>query len=214
MGTSRITGRAAVGWLLVIFLLAAALGLWLGARVFAPAAKPTLQSAVLYPEPRTPAPFELSRSDGGTLVPADFQGHWSVLFFGYTHCPDICPTTLATLGEAWQLLGTDGLQERLRVIFISVDPGRDSPAELGRYVGHFSPDFLAATGSDEQLQRLGGSLGVMYARHDAGGDSGYAVDHSAALFLIDPAGRAVGAVPPPISAGALAADLRSIVTTH
>jgi len=210
MTTPQPAIRVSAIWLILVTAFAAAIGLWAGTRLFATPPQPPLQGTLLYPTPRTLPDFTLLRSDGGTLGPADWKGRWTVVFFGFTNCPDVCPTTLATMKQAWATLVADGLADRVRFDFISVDPERDTPAQLGRYVGFFSKDFVAATGSDEELTRLTRALGLVYFREPAR-DGHYNVDHSASLVIIDPDGRQAGLVQPPVDAARLAADLRTLV---
>jgi protein SCO1/2 len=208
MYSLRRAGRVSATYLILIAAVAAALGLWLGSRAFAPKTPP-LSEAVLYPVPRTVPDFRLSRADGGPLTRADWTGRWTVVFFGYTNCPDVCPTTLATFKQVWVKLAAAGVAERLRFDFISVDPERDTPEQLKKYVGYFNKDFVAATGSDEQLTRLTRALGLVYAREPTGhGD--YSVDHSASAVLIDPSGRQIGLFRPPFDAAKIAADLAAL----
>lgn len=203
-------GRVSTGLLIVIAALAAALGLWFGNRWFNPE-PPKLQAALLYPQPRAVPEFELQRANGGTLTLADWKGRWNLVFIGFTHCPDVCPTALAILKQAWTHWQQDGHAKDVQVNFISVDPARDTPDVLKTYVGFFSPDFVGATGSDAELDKLAKSLGLVYARHDT--DSGdYAVDHSANILIIDPQGRLAGMFRPGnYDADSLVADIDSLI---
>jgi protein SCO1/2 len=209
MHSSRRAGRVSANTLILIAAVAAALGLWLGSRVFAPAQSPQLAAAVLYPTPRAIPDFHLARADGGDLTLADWKGRWTVAFFGYTNCPDVCPTTLATFKQVWTTLHTAGVVDRLRFDFISVDPERDTPAKLSKYVGYFSGDFVAATGSDQELTALTRALGLVYARTPTG-NGDYSVDHSASAIIIDPLGREAGLFRPPFVAKDIAADLEKL----
>jgi len=202
-------GRVSATHLILIAAVAAAFGLWLGSRAFAPAPAPKLAAAVLYPEPRPLPDFHLTRADGGTLTAADWKGRWTVAFFGYTNCPDVCPTTLATFKQVSATLRAQGLADRWRFDFISVDPERDTPERLASYVGYFSKDFVGATGTDEELTALTRALGLVYAREPTG-NGDYAVDHSASAVIIDPSGREAGLFRPPFSAAAIAADLKTL----
>ena len=216
MNRPRIAGRVSANWLILIAALAAGLGLWLGMRAFAPAgaALPTLQSMVPFPHPRALPDFELARSDGARLTRADWTGRWTIAFFGYTNCPDVCPTTLATFAQAWKKLDP-AARGKLRFDFISVDPARDTPAQLARYVGYFDKDFVAATGSDEQLMPLTRALGLVYSREaPTDGNGSYAVDHSASAVVIDPDGREVGLLRPPFDAAKIAADLDALARSR
>jgi len=207
MISSRTAGRVSANWLILIAALAAALGLWAGARWSGPrtTALPEMASVVRYPAPRALPEFQLARSDGKPLTHADWKGRWTIAFFGYTHCPDVCPTTLATFKQVWKLLDADA-RERLRFDFISVDPARDTPEVLNRYVAFFNPQFIAATGDDAELTRLTRALGLVYARGEPK-DGTYEVDHGASAVLIDPNGNQVGLLRPPFDASKIASDL-------
>ena len=208
----RTHGRASATVLILVAAFAAALGLWYGARTLDRPAQPALRSALLYPAPRALPAFDLVRSDGKALTLADWKGPWTVAFFGFTNCPDICPTTLATFKQVWKQLDP-AMRERVRFDFISVDPARDTPELLARYVGYFSPDFVAATGTDEQLTRLTRALGLVYTRGEPK-DGTYSVDHSASAVLVDPEGRQAGVFRPPFEAAAIAADLATLAGTR
>jgi protein SCO1/2 len=208
MSTLLRTGRVSATYLILLAAVAAAVGLWFGSRTFAPSA-PKLAAAVLYPSPRELPDFKLQRADGNALTRADWNGRWTVAFFGYTNCPDVCPTTLATFKQVFAKLAADGIAGKVRFDFISVDPGRDTPDVLAKYVGYFDKDFIAATGSDEELTKLTRALGLIYSREPTG-NGDYAVDHSASAVLIDPAGREVGLFRPPFDAKAIAADLKTL----
>ena len=209
MPSCRCAGRASATHLILIAAVAAAFGLWLGSRAFVPAQAPKLVAAVLYPAPRPLPDFHLTRADGTPLTAADWKGRWTVAFFGYTNCPDVCPTTLATFKQVAATLRAEGLADRWRFDFISVDPERDTPERLAGYVGYFSKDFIAATGTDEELTALTRALGLVYARVPTGSGD-YTVDHSASAVIIDPGGREAGLFRPPFSASAIAADLRTL----
>lgn len=206
----RNAGRVSATWLILIAAIAAALGLWLGARQFGAPPRPNLSAAVFYPAPRALPEFRLTRSDGQPLTLADWKGHWTVAFFGFTNCPDVCPTTLATFKQVWNTFDA-ATAAKLRFDFISVDPARDTPEQLARYVGFFSKDFVAATGSDEELTRLTRALGLIYARGEPA-DGTYSVDHSASAVIIDPQGRQVGLFRPPFEAAKIAADLKTLAS--
>jgi protein SCO1/2 len=208
MHSMRRAGRVSATYLILVAAVAAAIGLWLGSRAFAPSA-PKLAAAVMYPAPRELPDFKLQRADGAALTKADWTGRWTVAFFGYTNCPDVCPTTLATFKQVFAKLAGDGIADKVRFDFISVDPQRDTPEQLSKYVGYFDKDFIAATGSDEELTKVTRALGLIYSREPTG-NGDYAVDHSASAVLIDPAGREVGLFRPPFDAKAIAADLKTL----
>jgi protein SCO1 len=197
---------------ILIAAFAAAFGLWLGTRYFATPSAPRLATAVLYPQPRPLPEFSLTQSNGKPLTLADWRGHWTLAYFGYANCPDVCPTTLAEFKQVWMQLNKRGALDQLRFDFVSVDPARDTPDVLSKYVGFFNPDFIAATGSDQELTKLTHALGLLYTRTaTANGDE--AVDHSASVVIIDPQGQLVGMFRPPFAAEAIAADLAQLTTT-
>jgi protein SCO1 len=207
----RMSGRVGATALILVGALAAAIGLWFGAAAFFPHA-PRLAAAVLYPAPRALPAFTLMRSDGAPLTLDDWKGHWTVAFFGYTSCPDVCPTTLAAFKQVWKRLDP-ATARAVRFDFISVDPERDTPAQLARYVGYFDRDFVAATGSDGELTRLTRALGLVYSREPAA-DGTYTVDHSASAVIIDPDGNERGLFRPPFEAAAIASDLAALVASR
>ena len=196
-------------WLILIGALAAAIGLWLGSRQFG-AARPVLDNAVLYQQPRPLPEFRLQQADGKPLTAADWHGRWNVVYFGYASCPDVCPTTLAAFKAAWKTLGERGLADRVRFDFVSVDPQRDTPEQLGKYVAFFSPDFVAATGSDDQLTALTRALGLLYTR-TTNADGAIEVDHSGSAVIVDPDARLVGIFRPPFAPAALVHDLTALI---
>jgi len=162
-------------------------------------------AALLLPQ-RAPLPAFRLAGTSGPVTADGLKGRWSVLFFGYTHCPDICPTTLAALAAALDALPPQA-RGRVRALFVSVDPRRDSRARLADYVAYFGAGIEAATGDTDQIERLARAVGAYYALEEPGPDGGYLVNHSASLFLVDPAGRFAGVISPPLEAKALAGTL-------
>lgn len=179
----------------------------LGRRPLAP---PTTTALLLH-HPKPLPDFSLVDGDGKLFTRASLVGHWSFLYFGYTHCPDACPTTLAALAQSLHGLGND---EHPQVVFVSVDPKRDDPKLLKGYAAYFDPSFLGATGSLEQLQEFTAALGVAYAYGPKDKSGNYSVDHSVAVFLIDPAGRETAVFSPPFEPKRTAADYRAIVAYY
>jgi protein SCO1/2 len=210
MTSSAPASHRAFVWLILVAALAAAGGLWLGGRLSEGPRAPALDSAVLYPQPRPVGEFRLGQASGKPLTLADWRGHWNIVYFGYASCPDVCPTTLATFKAAAKTLADRGLADRVRFDFISVDPQRDTPEKLGAYVGFFNPDFVAATGTDEQLTDLTRALGILYSRR-VGSDGLVEVDHSGSAVIVDPQARLVGMFRPPFAAAALANDLSKLI---
>ena len=132
--------------------------------------------------------FTLTDFDGRTRTLQDFKGKAVVIFFGYTQCPDVCPTTMSEMVQVKQMLGDDG--DRLQVLFISVDPERDTPEVLKAYMQSFDPSFLALyAGSPEKLDALARDFKIYYKRVDGKVPGSYSMDHSAASYAYDPEGR-------------------------
>lgn len=148
--------------------------------------------------------------DGQPYGNAQLTGGWTLLFAGFTHCPDVCPTTLGIMKQVEARLPAPGVQ----LVFLSVDPARDTPEILHRYVRHFSGTMRGVTGSNEQLDALCASLGLAYVKVPGASDDAYTMDHSAALVLIDPLGRVAGYFSPPHRADALAADLAAVLKSR
>jgi protein SCO1/2 len=132
--------------------------------------------------------FQLTDDDSRAVTARDYRGEVVLLYFGYTHCPDICPTTLATLSQAIKGLGTDA--NRVRVLFVTVDPQRDSAALLRRYVGYFGPQFVGLRAADAQLRPLATRYDANFHRDASDRDGNYAVQHSSAVYIFDEQGRA------------------------
>jgi protein SCO1/2 len=209
--------------LILMAALAAGLGLWAAQVHFGnPHARPAasartmasdavdparLATVRLYPQVRALPPFELQQSDGTTLTADELHGRWTLVFLGFTHCPDVCPTTLSDLAQAQKAWADLPEATRPRVLFVSVDPERDTPAKTGEYAAFFHPDTLAATAPVPALEAFAASLGLVFMKvGTAAGD--YSMDHSVGLVLIDPLGRQAGLVRPPLRPADIAADLR------
>ena len=153
--------------------------------------------------------FSLPDSTGKTRSLAEFKGKAVVVFFGYNHCPDVCPITLAELKEAKRLLGKDG--EQVQGIFITLDPKRDTPKVLAEYVPAFDPSFIGLVGSEAQTAQAAKDFRVYYKANPSDSASQYTVDHTAASFVFDKQGRPRLYVRYNQGADKLAADLRQIL---
>ena len=173
--------------LIVAIVLAIALsaGIFVAVRLQTP---PALKTAFVLPT-TTPLPeFALVDQSGNAVSRDTFRNHWDLLFFGFTHCPDICPATLQVLALARNELAAAGQEPLPRIVLVSVDPERDTPELMGEYVGYFGDGNLGITGSLEELRKLTSGLGIYFEKHPGQGDD-YAVDHSAAVLLINPEGE-------------------------
>jgi len=193
-------------WIIVLMAVATSLGLWLGSQ---PAKAPVTAhyaSFSQYPQPRALSAFSLDGSDGQPVDTARLRGRYRLVFFGFTHCPDVCPTALAAMRDIEKQLPAAKLEDRVGFVFISVDPERDDLKTLGDYAGFFSKSILAATADHPRLGALTRELGVLYVR-EATTAPDYNVDHSAAVFVLDPEGRLVGRFSPPLDVAKIVADL-------
>lgn len=131
--------------------------------------------------------FQLTDHDGRPRSLKDFRGKAVVVFFGYTHCPDVCPTTLSEIAEAKRLLGADGA--KVQGVFVTVDPQRDTPEMLKAYMANFGPDFVALRGTPEQLAAVAKEYKIYYKKVDGKTPDSYTMDHSAGSYVYDPQGR-------------------------
>jgi len=170
------------------------------------AGRPAIEG-FLWPAPRTLQPFSLSDHHGRPFGLDRLRGRWSLLFFGYTHCPDVCPTTLQTLKYVKQALGP---RDDAQYLFVTIDPERDTPAQLAAWVDFFDPEFIGLTGDMTNIKALTGQLGIMHMTGDRRADGMYDVDHSAAVLLTDPEGRFVGVFSAPHEAASIAGRYTSI----
>ncbi len=162
--------------------------------------------------PSRPLPdFTLIDHHGRKFGLRELRGHWTLMFFGYTNCPDFCPTTLTTLAALEKRLRADHETRLPQVVFMSVDAKRDTPAQLARYVPYFDPDFIGATAADQPaIESVARQLGVGVII-TPGKDGSYTVDHSGEIFVIDPTARLAAILSGPFTVQALAADWGHLV---
>lgn len=199
-------------YLILLVALATGAGLWTAEYVFnrRPASGPELQTVHRLSTPRELPGFSLQQSDRTQLVPGELRGHWTVVFLGFTYCPDVCPTTLAELAQAQKRWAALPESTRPRVLFVSVDPERDTTEKLGEYAHGFHRDTLAATADIPSLEAFAKSLSLVFAKVPLGNDAPadqYTIDHSATLVVLDPQGRMAGVIQPPLQPKAIAEDL-------
>ena len=162
------------------------------------------QGMALFPDPKSLSDFALTDHQNRVFDLANLKGKWSFLFFGFTHCPDVCPTTLAILAHARDKIAKNTVgAEGVQFVFISVDPNRDTADKLGQYVTHFHATFLGVTGDNAQIGNLAGQLGAAYEVSIIPGVENYPVYHSTAVFLVDPRARHRAVFTPPLDAEAI-----------
>jgi protein SCO1/2 len=156
-------------------------------------------------------PFTLTDQNGRLVSDRDFRGKYQLLYFGYTFCPDVCPTTLNDVTEAMRKLGAKAGD--IQPIFITIDPRRDTPPVLKRYVAAFDSRLIGLTGTAEQIARVAREYRVYYAPHRTGpGPDDYTMDHSSVLYLVGPDGRFLSAIPADQQGATLAADIANHIS--
>lgn len=156
--------------------------------------------------------FAFIDQHGKHVTQASFKPGWRLVFFGYTYCPDICPTTLADLNRIWKQL-SPAAQDNLQIVFVSVDPERDTPASLAPYLAYFNPEFKAMTGNVTALERLAEQINGFYARVDREDGLAYLMDHSANLMLVDEYWQYRGYIEPPFRRDALVSAFEKLAVT-
>lgn len=205
----QVRSRSTVLATVLIVVLALGGGMMAASLLLKPAADFSELSATVFQQPRALQPFELLDHHGAAFTNASLAGHWSFLFFGYTHCPDVCPTTLSVLNSvAARLAGTD---DPVRFVFVTVDPERDTPEVLARYVTYFNGEFIGVTGERAAIDELTRQVGVMHMRVAGEADAAsYLVDHTASVLLFNPDGRFQGLFSPPLDADTMAEEFLTI----
>jgi protein SCO1 len=177
-----MNSRLRVGLVITGVVLLFALILWFGFSL-----RPYSYHGTLLDSPKPVTDFTLSGPDGGPVKLSDYRGKSVVLYFGYTYCPDVCPTTMAELGQAMRTLGAK--VDQVQVIMVTVDPERDTPDKLNKYVKAFDSRFVGLSGTPDQIASAATPLGVYYEKHPVSGAAGYLVDHTATTMVIDGDGR-------------------------
>jgi protein SCO1/2 len=173
-----------------------------------------VSSLLVLPDARVIADFRLADHHSQPFSLADLRGKWSLIFFGFTNCPDVCPGTLFELQKvnANMIQALEAESDRPQILFFSVDPERDTPAKLEQYLSYFDPGFIGITGDQVQLLPLTRQLGIAYRIDDhEPGTQQYDVAHSVSILLTDPEGRLYGAFPAPHDAEKISAELLAII---
>lgn len=175
--------------------------------VFRPAHPPEIETGTLLTQPKTLPEFELLNHHGETITRRDLTGQWSLLFTGFTSCPDICPATIYILNALDEKLRDN--QDEFRMILLSVDPERDTPGVMAQYIELLSPSLTGITGSMSGVEQFCNEIGMSFI-HIPGTAGKYTVEHSGALVLIDPRARISGYFRPPFDPVRMARDLQAI----
>ncbi|HEY8555621.1 MAG TPA: SCO family protein [Burkholderiales bacterium] len=181
--------------LLAFALVAATAGIAAGIWSFR--AEAPADAGFIYPEPRPVPAFELVRHDGTRFDSRTLAGRWSFVYFGFTYCPDVCPTALVDLSRVQQSLEREGLDRDTRYYFVSVDPKRDTPARLAEYVVHFNSRFWGVTGDLPELERFARAVGVGFSYPQGTDGDHYPVDHTSLVVLFGPDAKVHAVFPSP-----------------
>jgi protein SCO1/2 len=166
------------GAFLLLVLIAGLIGWW---------NLPPQLHGIQMQSPRAADDFTLPTSTGEAMSLSDFRGKYVLLFFGYTYCPDVCPTTLNDLQQMVKTLGPERAEE-IQVVMVSVDPERDTPDQLATYLNYFDPNFIGMTGTVEDIQPVASQFGIFFERQPGSDNTNYLVDHTSAVTVIDPEG--------------------------
>lgn len=188
-------------WISVGAILALALAALLAWRL-----RPPELHGVVIQSPQQAADFTLMSSKGEPMSLSDFRGQYVMLYFGYTFCPDVCPTTLNDLKRMMEALGPKRA-ENVQVVMVSVDPERDTAEQLGSYLPYFDPSFLGMTGTVEEIQPIASQFGIFFERHEGTSAAGYLVDHTAVVTVVDSKGYVRMVFPYGTSGDDMAADM-------
>ncbi len=210
--SESVAGRRGRRWLtplIVIGLIALALIALAAAWAAGAFPQPHTFHGTQFDPLRPVADFVLTNQDGQPVHLSDYRGRLVVLFFGYTHCPDVCPTTLARLNQVMRELGDDA--KAVQVLFVSVDPERDTPAALKQFLSHFNPAFVGLTGQAEEVAAVNTAFGVYVKKEQVGSAAGYLVTHTARIYVIDRQGHLVLTFPADAKVQDIAADLKYLV---
>jgi len=168
-----------------------------------------MKDAAMHPQtPGLGGPFTLINQDGKTITDGDYRGKYLLVYFGYTFCPDMCPTGLTSIAHTLDQLGADAV--KVQPLFITIDPARDTPAVLKNYVQSFNPSIAGLSGSAEQIAAVAKEYQVYYAREDMDDDSSeYMMDHSSLIYLMDPSGKFIASFPEDVAPETLTNALRN-----
>ncbi len=192
----------------IVAVVAIGTGAWLSSIVMRPA--PSLQTATILPAPAELPEFSLVDQNERPIGRDIFEGHWNLVFFGFTHCPDICPLTLQVLANAKRQLAANGQQPLPRIVLVSVDPERDTPEVMRQYVGYYGDDNIGITGALDEIRKLTGGLGIFFEKSGLD-EVDYSVAHSAVVIVINPHGQFHALFSAPHEAGNFVHDLPIIM---
>lgn len=203
---------------LIVSLLFVGLGVFIAHRLSAPRSlDPSHFHGTFLQNPRDLTPFTLQSTDNQPFTQENFKGQWTFLFFGFTHCGYVCPTSMAELNKMYKLIEKNESKPLPRVFMISVDPARDSLEKLHEYVKAFNPNFHGATGTETNIKQLTREMGVAYVKvalPNTTDTKNYDIQHSGAVILINPEGKLQAFFTPPLEADKLANDYQRLVAVY
>jgi len=206
---SAVAAAAQRRWQWIVVLAGAPALIVIAVLIARQLAPPSFNGMVIQ-SPQRATNFTLTASTGERMGLQDLRGKTVLLFFGYTFCPDVCPTTIADLTQAMTILGPKKAAQ-VQVVFVSVDPERDTPERLKEYLSYFNPTFLGMTGTPDELIAASTPFGIFYEKHEGTPATGYLVDHTATVTLIDKEGYVRLVFPYGLGAELMAADVDHFV---
>jgi len=192
-------------------------GMWTRYNTHRGLQAPELESGTILPIPRDISSFNLVGTDGKPFTNEKLNGKWSMIFFGFTNCPQLCPTTLSTLNKMYQMLEKDRIATMPQIVFISVDPERDTPKKVGQYVTSFNHHFIGATGTKPVLKKLTAEMSVLFMKVEKPNSKdtkAYLIDHSGTILMMNPQGKLFAIFSTPHDATKLSHDVRTIEATY
>lgn len=172
-----------------------------------------LQDGTIFPVPRDISPFSLVSADDKPFTNTNLKGHWSLMFFGFTNCPQLCPTTLTVLNNMYTTMHKQNVTPMPQVVFISIDPERDTTKKVKKYALSFNKNFIGATGDKEALKKLTTELNILFMKvknTNANNPNDYQVDHSGTILLFNPEGQLFALFSTPHNAAKLSHDVTAI----
>lgn len=193
--------------IVLVAIVAVVVGLMVQSVRNRPIEMPELSQTILLPTPKIIDAVGLLDHHGQPFGLDRMQGRWTVLFFGFTNCPDICPTTMHTLSQVKRQLASAGVWHNYQVVMVSVDPERDSQQRLANYVPYYDAEFIGVSGSVEDTQAFARQLGILFVKREVDENGAYEVDHGASMILVNPQGRYAGVITAPHQADSISQDL-------
>ncbi|MCH2192272.1 MAG: SCO family protein [Gammaproteobacteria bacterium] len=195
---------------LAVMVVAVAMGIYLQQQTTATRQESNYENLIILPKTRSLGDVNFIANDGSKFDENRLKGKWTILFFAFTNCPDICPSTLHTLGQVKQELDSKKLWGAFQLAMITVDPERDTIERLNQYVPFYDPSFMGLRGERTYTEAFAKNVGILFFKREQTENGGYDVDHGASLILVDPKGNYAGVIPAPHSKEVISADLAKL----